>query len=105
MGANGALMISFGFVIAEFFQEVRERQGETATVFSPRAVGLVMITIGLVGLIRGELAGTAGRERRFASVALNYRIRVRRDFSADRVALRPGADWRATPIATFAGSK
>ena len=44
-------LISFGFVIARFFQYLREKQGETATVFSPRAVGLVMITIGLVGLI------------------------------------------------------
>jgi len=44
-------LISFGFVIAKFFQYVRERQGETATVLSPRAIGLVMITIGLVGLI------------------------------------------------------
>jgi putative membrane protein len=44
-------LISFGFVIAKFFQYLRERQGETATVLSPRAIGLVMITIGLVGLI------------------------------------------------------
>ena len=44
-------LISFGFVIAKFFQYLREKQGETATVLSPRAVGLIMITIGLVGLI------------------------------------------------------
>jgi putative membrane protein len=44
-------LISFGFVIAKFFQYLREKQGETATVLSPRAIGLVMITIGLVGLI------------------------------------------------------
>jgi putative membrane protein len=44
-------LISFGFVIAKFFQYLREKQGETATVVSPRAIGLVMITIGLVGLI------------------------------------------------------
>ena len=44
-------LISFGFVIAKFFQYLREKQGETATVLSPRAVGLVMITIGLVGLV------------------------------------------------------
>ena len=42
-------LISFGFVIAKFFQYLREKQGETATVLSPRAIGLVMITIGLVG--------------------------------------------------------
>ena len=44
-------LISFGFVIAKFFQYLREKQGETATVLSPRAIGLVMISIGLVGLI------------------------------------------------------
>ena len=44
-------LISFGFVIAKFFQYLREKQGETATVLSPRAIGLVMIIIGLVGLI------------------------------------------------------
>ena len=44
-------LISFGFVIAKFFQYLREKQGETATLMSPRAVGLIMITIGLVGLI------------------------------------------------------
>jgi putative membrane protein len=44
-------LISFGFVIAKFFQYLREKEGETATVLSPRAIGLVMITIGLVGLV------------------------------------------------------
>lgn len=44
-------LISFGFIIAKFFQYLRAKQGETATVFSPRAIGLLMITIGLGGLI------------------------------------------------------
>jgi putative membrane protein len=44
-------LISFGFAIAKFFQYLREKQGETATALSPRAIGVVMITIGLVGLI------------------------------------------------------
>jgi putative membrane protein len=44
-------LISFGFVIAKFFQYLREKQGETATVLSPREIGLIMITTGLVGLI------------------------------------------------------
>src|SRR4029450_4419862 len=44
-------LISFGFVIAKVFQYLRERQGKTATVLSPRAIGLLMISIGLVGLI------------------------------------------------------
>src|SRR4029453_185068 len=44
-------LISFGFIIAKFYQYLREKQGETATVLSPRAIGLLMISIGLVGLI------------------------------------------------------
>ena len=32
-------LISFGFVIAKFFQYLREKQGETATLISPRTVG------------------------------------------------------------------
>ena len=48
-------LISFGFAIAKFFQYLREKRGETATMFSPRAVGLVMIIIGLVGLILAHL--------------------------------------------------
>ena len=44
-------LISFGFVIAKFYQYLREKQGETATVFGPRAIGLLMISIGLFGLI------------------------------------------------------
>jgi putative membrane protein len=44
-------LISFGFVIAKFYEYLRQKQGETATVFSPRAIGLLMISIGLIGLI------------------------------------------------------
>src|SRR4030095_540768 len=62
-------LISFGFVIAKFFQYLREKQGETATVLSPRAVGLVMITIGLLGLILAnwqEGARSGGTSRRWS---------------------------------------
>ena len=48
-------LISFGFAIAKFFQYLREKRGETATMLSPRAVGLIMITIGLFGLIVAHL--------------------------------------------------
>jgi putative membrane protein len=44
-------LISFGFAIAKFFTYLREQRGEGATVMTPRAVGLIMIVIGLVGLI------------------------------------------------------
>jgi putative membrane protein len=44
-------LISFGFAIAKFFQYLRQTRGETATLLSPRIVGLLMILIGLAGLI------------------------------------------------------
>ena len=48
-------LISFGFAIAKFFQYLRQQEGETATLMSPRMVGLFMIVIGLVGLIVANL--------------------------------------------------
>jgi putative membrane protein len=48
-------LISFGFAIAKILQYLREKQGETATLMSPRAVGLMMIVIGLFSLILADL--------------------------------------------------
>jgi putative membrane protein len=48
-------LISFGFGIAKFFQYLREQKGQTATMLTPREVGLLMIIIGLVGLILAHL--------------------------------------------------
>ena len=47
-------LISFGFAIAKVLQYLREQRGETATLMSPRAVGLIMIGIGLVSLILAD---------------------------------------------------
>ena len=60
-------LISFGFAIAKFFQYLREKQAETATLMSARSIGLVMITIGLVGLI------LANRQEQRALKALRER--------------------------------
>jgi putative membrane protein len=60
-------LISFGFAIAKVLQYLREKQGETATVMSPRAIGLVMISIGLASLI------LADRQERRALKALRER--------------------------------
>jgi putative membrane protein len=60
-------LISFGFAIAKVLQYLREKQGETATLMSPRAIGLVMIVIGLVSLI------LADRQDRRAVQALRER--------------------------------
>ena len=86
-------LISFGFAIAKFFQYLREKQGETATLMSPRAVGLVMIIIGLVGLI------LANRQERRALKALRERCPELPtpggcDCGANRAARRPCADQR-----------
>ena len=47
-------LIAFGFAIAKVLQYLREKQGETATVMSPRVVGLLMIVIGLLSLILAD---------------------------------------------------
>jgi len=60
-------LISFGFAIAKVLQYLREQRGETATLMSPRAVGLIMIGIGLVSLI------LADRQDRRAVKALRQR--------------------------------
>jgi len=60
-------LISFGFAIAKVLQYLREKHGETATVMSPRAIGLVMISIGLASLI------LADRQERRALKALRER--------------------------------
>jgi putative membrane protein len=60
-------LISFGFAIAKVLQYLREKEGETATLLSPRAIGLVMIAIGLLSLI------LADRQERRALKALRER--------------------------------
>ena len=50
-GANSAVTDFVRIRHCKVFSVLREKQGETATVLSPRAIGLAMITIGLVGLI------------------------------------------------------
>ena len=42
-------MIGFGFTIAKFFESLQSRAG-AVPLFAPRAVGLLMIGIGLVSL-------------------------------------------------------
>jgi putative membrane protein len=44
-------LISFGFTIAKVFELLREKRGAHATLLGPRAVGIVMIVMGLVALL------------------------------------------------------
>jgi putative membrane protein len=60
-------LISFGFAIAKVLQYLRAKEGEAATLLSPRSIGLVMIAIGLLSLI------LADRQERRALKALRER--------------------------------
>jgi len=44
-------LISFGFTIAKVFDFLREQHGRQVTVLGPRAIGSIMIVIGLVALV------------------------------------------------------
>ncbi|MGH8863371.1 MAG: YidH family protein [Burkholderiales bacterium] len=48
-------LISFGFGIAKFFEYLREEKGEHGPLLGPRAVGILMIGIGLVALTLSNL--------------------------------------------------
>jgi putative membrane protein len=45
-------MISFGFTIYKFFQEAT-KTGDTRRFFTPRLVGMIMISFGLLALLWG----------------------------------------------------
>lgn len=44
-------LITFGFGIAKFYQYLHEKQGEAAPFFGPRTVGMIMISLGILGLL------------------------------------------------------
>lgn len=48
-------LISFGFAIVKFYQLLHETQGDEAPPFGPRAVGMIMISIGLIALAAANL--------------------------------------------------
>ena len=48
-------LISFGFAIAKFFEYLRAEKGKLAPLLGPRAVGILMISIGLVALTLANL--------------------------------------------------
>ena len=43
-------LISFGFGISKFFEYLHQKQGDKGPLLSPRGVGILMISIGLVAL-------------------------------------------------------
>ena len=43
-------LISFGFTIAKVYELLREKSGAHATVLGPQAIGIIMISMGLVAL-------------------------------------------------------
>ena len=48
-------LISFGFTIYKFFQEVQSETGSSGKIFSPRIVGMIMIGFGFLGLLFAEI--------------------------------------------------
>ncbi|HYY27415.1 MAG TPA: DUF202 domain-containing protein [Chthoniobacterales bacterium] len=60
-------LISFGFTIAKVFELLREKHGERTTFLGPRAIGIIMISLGLVTLalaiIQHQKASKIFRER------------------------------------------
>ena len=42
--------ITFGFTISKFFESLRERNGEHATLFGPQSIGVLMIAMGLIAM-------------------------------------------------------
>lgn len=50
-------MITFGFTIYKFFQELKEEHG-TQRIFTPRVVGMIMILFGLLSLLLAQVQHT-----------------------------------------------
>jgi putative membrane protein len=48
-------MISFGFTIYKFFQEMNKAANAPNSLFSPRVFGMVMISFGLIALILAQI--------------------------------------------------
>ena len=47
-------LISFGFTIYKFFQEVQQ-ESHRSTLITPRMVGIIMIGIGIIGLLFAQI--------------------------------------------------
>ena len=78
-------MISFGFTIYKFFEELSSQNKVNERIFTPRIVGMVMICFGLVSLLFAqiehrsemkELRKSYSRTRRSLSGVLTYFILV-----------------------------
>jgi putative membrane protein len=48
-------MISFGFTIYKFFEELTKSPQAHAKIFTPRIVGMLMILFGFVGLLLAQI--------------------------------------------------
>jgi putative membrane protein len=61
-------MISFGFTIYKFFQELSRSQDAEKRLFTPRIVGMVMIVFGLLSLALAQLQHKVALKK----IRLNY---------------------------------
>ena len=48
-------LISFGFTISKFFEYLQQKQAESAPLIGAKAVGILMIAVGLVSLALASL--------------------------------------------------
>lgn len=48
-------MISFGFTIYKFFQELNKTSQDSHRLFTPRIVGMIMISFGLLSLLLAQI--------------------------------------------------
>ena len=48
-------MISFGFTIYKFFQELNKNEEQTGRMFSARTFGMIMISFGLLSLLLAQI--------------------------------------------------
>src|SRR4030095_1524065 len=56
-------LISFGFTIYKFFQELTKVEEVTPRLFTPRIVGMIMIAFGFLGLLFAEIQHLAAIKR------------------------------------------
>jgi putative membrane protein len=48
-------MISFGFTICKFFQELNKNESQQARILSARTFGMIMIAFGLLSLVLAQI--------------------------------------------------
>jgi putative membrane protein len=56
-------MISFGFTLYKFFEEVSEKANAEGRILTPRLVGMIMIAFGFLGLLVAHIQHNIGYKK------------------------------------------